>query len=234
MMNDAIKVKYIENPKELSTSYIDSLLRLESPTNQEETEAGCMYREWLVLDDQDEFLKREYKIEEFGGKIAQLSEYYKFHNDIPRVVELGVEKIMSRYYDKKRECDYKRIKKVLKEQQGLSITSVQDSSSAFSDSQIERKSRYSTLLHGISQANLNDLSDSKVLYDLCKQIDKAIPQNKHENLNIKGSFPEDRNFEYYLKAEEQKMKDKLRQRNKVRQGGKVLKKFNYDEFVKSR
>lgn len=84
------------------------------------------------------------------------------------MVELGVEKIMSRFYDKKRECDYKRIKKVLKAEQGLSITSVQDSSSAFTDSQIVRKSRYSTLLNGISQANLNEHSDSKILYDLCK------------------------------------------------------------------
>lgn len=58
MMNDAIKVKYVENPKELSTSYIDSLLRIESPTSKEEAEAGCMFREWMVLDDQDEFLKR--------------------------------------------------------------------------------------------------------------------------------------------------------------------------------
>jgi hypothetical protein len=37
-----------------------------------------------------------------------------------------------------------------------------------------------------------------------------------------------------LKAEEQKLKDRLRERNKVRQGVKVLKKFNCDEFVKSR
>jgi hypothetical protein len=41
-------------------------------------------------------------------------------------------------------------------------------------------------------------------------------------------------FEYYLKSEEQKLKDKLRERNKGRQGTKVLKKFNYEEFVKSR
>lgn len=44
MMNDAIKVKYIENPKESPTSYIDALLRIEAPTNKEEAEAGCMFR----------------------------------------------------------------------------------------------------------------------------------------------------------------------------------------------
>jgi hypothetical protein len=117
------------------------------------------------------------------------------------VIELGVEKIMSKYYDKKRECDYKRIKRVLKEEQGLSITSVQDSESGISDSQIVKKSKYSTLLNGISQTNLNDMSDSKMLYDLCKQIDKAIPQSSsHNEFNIKGSFPEDKMFEYYLKS----------------------------------
>ena len=53
-----------------------------------------------------------------------------------------------------------------------------------------KKSRYSTLLNNISQANLNDLSDSKILYDLCKQIDKAIPTNKaNSDFNFKGSFP---------------------------------------------
>jgi hypothetical protein len=31
-----------------------------------------------------------------------LAEYYKFHSDVPRVIELGVERIMGRYYDKKR------------------------------------------------------------------------------------------------------------------------------------
>jgi len=107
---------------------------------------------------------------------------------------------MGRFYDKKRECDYKRIKKVLKAEQGLSITSVQESSSGLSDSQAVKKSRYTTLLNSISQNTLNEHSDSKILYDLCKELDKAVPQGSDEQLSIKGSFPEDRMFEYYIKA----------------------------------
>lgn len=56
-----------------------------------------------------------------------LSDYYKFHKDIPHVVELGIEKILAKYYDRKREYDYKCIKKKLKEEEGLSITSVEES-----------------------------------------------------------------------------------------------------------
>jgi len=43
-----------------------------------------------------------------------LTEYYKFHSDVPRVVELSIEKILGKYYDKKREHDYKKIKRILK------------------------------------------------------------------------------------------------------------------------
>ena len=57
-------------------------------------------------------MRREYRVSEFDGKISMLTEYYKFHNDVPRVVELGVEKIMGRYYDKRRGIDYRKIKRV--------------------------------------------------------------------------------------------------------------------------
>jgi hypothetical protein len=62
-----------------------------------------------------------------------LTEYYKFHAEVPRVVEAGIEKILGRYHDKKREHDYKRIKRVLKEEQGLSITTMQEDSSEIDD-----------------------------------------------------------------------------------------------------
>lgn len=31
-----------------------------------------------------------------------LTEYYKFHHDIPRVIEPSIERVLNRYYDKKR------------------------------------------------------------------------------------------------------------------------------------
>ena len=78
-----------------------------------------------------------------------LTEYYKFHSDLPRVVEPKIEKILGKYYDKKREYDYKKIKKILKQEQGLSISSVQESESSLLDSHIEKKSRYSDVLEAL-------------------------------------------------------------------------------------
>jgi hypothetical protein len=31
-------------------------------------------------------MKREYAADEWSGKLAMLSEYYKFHSNVPRVV----------------------------------------------------------------------------------------------------------------------------------------------------
>ncbi len=109
----------------------------------------------VFVDNGDENMKREYRRDEYTGKINMLSEYYKFHKDIPHIVERGIEKILAKYYDRRREYDYKCIKKQLKEEQGLSITSVEDSATENSQT-IEQKSRYSTLLDILNETNSND------------------------------------------------------------------------------
>lgn len=44
------------------------------------------------------------------------------------------------------------------------------------------------------------MTDSKLLKDMCKQIEKVLPSNKHDKLfEIKGAFGQDKMFEHYLK-----------------------------------
>lgn len=45
-----------------------------------------------------------------------LSEYYKFHKDFPKFYGLPIEATMCKYYDRRRDFDYKRIRRMLKEQ----------------------------------------------------------------------------------------------------------------------
>lgn len=172
MMTDAVYAKHAINQSEAQVAYIDAIMRLQEPATKEDALAACQYHEYIALDENDEFLKREYLASEFDGKIAMLTEYYKFHANIPRVVEPRIERVLARYHDKKRECDYKRIKRQLKEEQGISITSVQESESDFTDSAVEKRSRYSTLLNELDQTDNRDtgMSDSNLLKDLCKQI----------------------------------------------------------------
>lgn len=59
-------------------------------------------------------MKREYENEEYYKKITVLSEYYKFHRDLPVWGQKSIDSIMSKYYDKMKDVDYKKIKAVLK------------------------------------------------------------------------------------------------------------------------
>ena len=67
-----------------------------------------------MIDDDEEYLKREYGQHEYERKIHMLSEYYKFHKDFPRFYGLPEEFAMGKYHDNKRDFDYKRIRKMLK------------------------------------------------------------------------------------------------------------------------
>jgi hypothetical protein len=42
-----------------------------------------------------------------------LSEYYKFHHDVPRLFMLPVSLTISKYHDRKRRVEYVRITKML-------------------------------------------------------------------------------------------------------------------------
>jgi hypothetical protein len=47
------------------------------------------------------------------------------------------------------------------------------------------------------------MSDSKLLKEVCRQIDKALPSTEHDGtFQVRGSFNHDKIFEQYLKKEE--------------------------------
>ena len=68
------------------------------------------------MDDIDEYLKRYYLRNEFNGKLNLLSEYYKFHSDIPRLFMQPIDLILNKYYDKKRKFEYHRISKLIEDE----------------------------------------------------------------------------------------------------------------------
>ncbi|CAD8162051.1 unnamed protein product [Paramecium octaurelia] len=77
------------------------------------------FKDWLTMDEEDEYFKRFYKMEEYPQKIALLTEYYKFHADIARIFQEPVCTVLNKYYDKKRKYDYFRIAKIIEEENKL-------------------------------------------------------------------------------------------------------------------
>ena len=67
-------------------------------------------------------MRRVYRLEQFQFKNKAITEYYKFHKDYPKFYEKGVDRILEKYYDRKKEFQYKRIKHILKQEEDISIT----------------------------------------------------------------------------------------------------------------
>lgn len=74
------------------------------------------YQDILTMLDEDEYLKRYYRVEEYSGKIQLLAEYYKFHRDIARVFTQPISHMLNKYHDARRKLDYQKIKQVLAEE----------------------------------------------------------------------------------------------------------------------
>ena len=62
-------------------------------------------------------MKRYYPKEDIKEKTKMLTEYYKFHSDIPRLFMYPVTKTLNRYHDKKRRIEYEKITKLIAEEE---------------------------------------------------------------------------------------------------------------------
>ena len=72
-----------------------------------------MHKDFELLSESEEYLKRTYKSEEYEKKIKLLTEYYKFHKDIPRLFMKGEIDIVNKYYDEKRKIEYYKIVRII-------------------------------------------------------------------------------------------------------------------------
>jgi len=53
-------------------------------------------------------------IKDYPRKITYLTEYYKFHNDIPRMFMESLNHVMNDYHDQQRKIKYVKITRMLK------------------------------------------------------------------------------------------------------------------------
>ena len=110
MINKALYSKYSSSQNYYYTKDINDLL-----TNSR-TPVVIKYKDYLTVDEEEEFLKRFYKASEYGYKIRMLTEYYKFHRDISRLFMQPTTNVLNKYHDKKRRLEYIRVTKMLREE----------------------------------------------------------------------------------------------------------------------
>ena len=111
MINKALYSKYSSSQNYYYTKDINDIL------SQNRTISVINYKDYVTFDEDEEYLKRYYKKNEWKTKIHMLTEYYKFHKDISRLFMMPSTNVLNKYHDKKRRLEYMRVTKILKEEQ---------------------------------------------------------------------------------------------------------------------
>lgn len=156
-----------------------------------------------------------------------LSEYYKFHRNQPVWNDKGVEPIMSKYYSRVKDVDYKNIKQILKKEQNISITT-HKSFSSYEDSEFTKKSRYSTMLNELN----SEENESALLLDICDKIGKALKKVKPEQ--FKGIYYSgEKKFEDFLKRQK-KRKETAKRKEDIRKNNFDFKKIKFNQNLKTK
>ncbi|CAD8197071.1 unnamed protein product [Paramecium pentaurelia] len=110
IINQRLFEKYCQSQNYYYTRDINDIL------SDATTKGVIRYKDWNCYDEEDEYLKRSYKLGEYPSKIALLAEYYKFHSDIARIFQEPVASMLNKYYDKKRKYEYYRIAKLIEDE----------------------------------------------------------------------------------------------------------------------
>lgn len=82
----------------------------------DKSKASIDFKDYFVIDEEAEYLKKLYTVSDYKRKSKLLSEYYKFHKDIPRLFMLPTTLILNNYHNKRRKYDYYRIAKLIEEE----------------------------------------------------------------------------------------------------------------------
>lgn len=96
MITEALHDRYSTSHNERYLSAIEDIV------DEEYTEEAARFREFYIMDDEDEFLSRQYRLDEWGRKVAMLGDYYGHHQDVPLFFGLPVSVSYYKYHDKRK------------------------------------------------------------------------------------------------------------------------------------
>ena len=100
MIKKALYEKYCASQSYYYTKDIHDILSNTSTTNT------IKIKDLQTYDDDQEYFKRIYYRSQYNDKMDTLVEYYRYHQDIPRLFMLPITKALNKYHDKKRKYVY--------------------------------------------------------------------------------------------------------------------------------
>eukprot|EP01017_Pseudomicrothorax_dubius_P032615 TRINITY_DN4287_c0_g1_i2.p1 TRINITY_DN4287_c0_g1~~TRINITY_DN4287_c0_g1_i2.p1 ORF type:complete len:752 (-),score=98.27 TRINITY_DN4287_c0_g1_i2:137-2392(-) len=107
LVHNALYTKYSSSQNYYYTRDLNDIL------SDNRSKGAIRFKDYASYDEEEEYLKRSYKMSEYQGKIQALTEYYKFHQEIPRLFMLPETGVLNKFHDRKRRIEYNRITKML-------------------------------------------------------------------------------------------------------------------------
>jgi hypothetical protein len=89
--------------------------------NEERNLAVIEYKDGLSMQTREEQLKKYYKSKDYKAQISKLTEYYKYHKEIPRIFAKEVYDTFFDHHDQKRKAEFIVITKKLREEAGEDV-----------------------------------------------------------------------------------------------------------------
>lgn len=107
MISSALQIKHTPNLHYHLTKNINDLI-----TNKR-TPKVILYKDLLILNEEQECLKRFYNKIELPERIKNLTEFYQYHMEIPKLHIYSLRRILKRFHTTKRKLEYIFVRKLL-------------------------------------------------------------------------------------------------------------------------
>ena len=107
MISSALQIKHTPNLHYHITKNINDLIQ------NKRTAKVIFYKDMVVYNDEQEYFKRLYKSIEQPSRIKNLTEFYQYHTEIPKLHIYSLRHILKRYHTKKRKLEYIFVRKLL-------------------------------------------------------------------------------------------------------------------------
>lgn len=189
MINKALYVKFAASQNYYYCKDINEIL------SKTRNKISINFKDQQSYDEEEEYLKRYYPAREINGKLTILTEYYKFHSDVPRIFIQSIAKLTNYYHDRKRKIEYIRITKIIndKNQEIKNKQAKKDENSKLNEGQqlkekLDPKLEFLKILDEIDlneekkipEAQKNDISGVSTVIELQKKLG-AIINEKFSN-----------------------------------------------------
>jgi len=191
MLNKALFLKYSSSQNYYYTKDIQELI------DNTRKPHVISFKDNILLEEDEEYLTRMYKQSEHKAKVNYLTEYYKYHKEVPRLFMNPASNTINHFHDKKRRIEYYKIKKMLADQKkGVIVTgnheeNPNDSSSEIIESTDQKKNKRDFFEKPISRIlELLDITSNKEKENTQENNRKKFTINKSIKNKLQSKIDE--------------------------------------------